>query len=247
MGLRERLGSWIGKAWSPAVAALSGWRHARMFHPTGHVFAGYATPVPGPFAALGEELCGRVLARASGALWRDEWEHLDVLGLAFRFRAGLGPDLDENPEDGDQDLLAATIRSPLTMLGSPLATNTHDFLANTFWAVSPFEHAVGRIELRLVPVAPPNPTHGTRLERLQEAVRAGEARWILEARRTLHLHWSPVARIHLDHAVELDQDALAFDPFRGRLRPVGVVQWIRKAAYAASQRARPHGGLPSHS
>jgi len=237
MGVRETVGAWIGKAWAPAIAAISRARGARVFHPSGHVFAGYATPEPGPFQALGDELSGRVLVRASAALWHS-WEHLDVLGLALRFRPGMGPDLGEETMSGDQDLLTATIRSPLTMLGAPLTTDASDFAGNTYWAVSPFEHAIGRIELRLVPVASPNPTRGSREERLREAVRAGEARWVLEARRTLHLGWHPVARIHLEHEVELDQKALSFDPFRGRLRPVGVVQWIRKAVYAAGQRAR---------
>jgi hypothetical protein len=42
--------------------------------------------------------------------------------------------------------------------------------------------------------------------------------------------------------VELDQEALRFDPFRdGRgITPVGFVHSMRKLTYLASQRARPH-------
>lgn len=241
MGLRERLGSVIGEASAPAIAAISRWREARMFHPTGHVFAGYATATEGPFEELGRELTGRVLARCSAALWRGGWEHLDVLGLALRFRPGPGDDLDEHAGPDDQDLLAATIRSPLTMLASPLFTDASDFAGSAYWAVSPFDHAIGRVELKLVPVRPPADGRGTgtREQRLYAAVESGHAAWWLEARHTLTLRWHHVARIVLHHPVDLDQEALAFDPFRGRLRPVGVVQWIRQAAYRASQRARP--------
>ena len=109
---RERIGSAIGKLWAPAVAAVSRARHARMFHPRGHTFAGMSTAIDGPYEDLGHELDGRVLARCSAALWKGGWEHFDVLGLALRFRCGPGAGLDETPQAGDQDLLTATIRSP---------------------------------------------------------------------------------------------------------------------------------------
>lgn len=216
-----------------------------MFHPEGHTFVGSSTPIAGPFRTLGEQLGGRVLARLSAALWRGDVEHLDVLGLALRFRHGPG-EFHEEPREGDQDLLTATIRSPLTMVLSPLFTDARDFVDNRYWAVSPFDYHGARIELRLSPVDPPR-SAGTRLERLNAAVSAGRASWWLESRRTLHLTWHPLARIELHEPIDLDQEALFFDPFRGGpLRPVGLVHAIRKATYAASQRtrARLHGVSP---
>ncbi len=242
IGVREQVGAAIGTLWAPAVTAITKLRHARMFHPVGHTFAGFASAVAGPFEALGRELTGRVLARCSAALWRGGWEHLDVLGLALRFRRGPGPDLDERATPGDQDLLTATIRSPLTMLASPLFTDAHDFMHNTYWAVSPFEHgAAGRIELRLLPIGSPaaGDAAETRAERLLDAVDAGRAAFWLQARRTLTLRWITCARVQLDHLLVLDQARLAFDPFRGRLRPVGLVHAIRRAVYAAGREARP--------
>lgn len=238
-GLRESIGESIGELWAPAVSAITRWRHARMFHPSGITFAGISQPVAGPFEQLGDELRGRVLARLSAALWRGGFEHLDVLGLALRFRRGHGADLDERAAPGDQDLLTATIRSPLTMLAAPLFTDATDFAGNTYWAVSPFAHDVGRIELRLVPIDPPKRTPASRADRLRAAVEAGRAAWWLQARRTLTVHWHPVARIDLDHELSLDQAQLAFDPFRGRLRPVGLVHAIRRAVYSAGQASRP--------
>ncbi|MBA2540839.1 MAG: hypothetical protein H0V17_14465 [Deltaproteobacteria bacterium] len=214
-----------------------------MFHPDGHTFAGFSEPVAepdGPYAHLAAALTGRVLARCSAALWRhDSFEHLDVLGLALRFRRGPGAPLDHEPAEGDTDLLTATIRSPLTMLLSPLFTDATDFAGNRYWAVSPFTFGELRFELRLVPIAPHQPTGANRTERLARAVSEGRAGWVLEGRATLHLEWHPIVRVELVSAADIDQAALRFDPFRGVLNPVGLVHAIRRAAYAASQRAHP--------
>jgi hypothetical protein len=233
---RERAGDVLGALAAPAVALVAQVRRARMFHPEGVTFVGRSVAVDGPMRELGEDLAGRVLVRASAALWRGDFEHLDVLGLALRFRKSTA-ELDARARPGDQDLLTATIRSPLTMLASPFFTDASDFVGNTYWAVSPFEHEVGRVELRLVPVDPVR-FPGRRVARLYQAVQAGRASWWLEARRTLRLRWHPVARIDLEREVAIDQDALFFDPFRGTLRPVGLVHAIRHATYAASQRTR---------
>lgn len=235
-GARERAGDVLGALAAPAVALIAQLRRARMFHPEGLTFVGRSVAVDGPFRELGHDLQGRVLARASAALWRGDFEHLDVLGMALRFRRN-GAEFDAHARPGDQDLLTATIRSPLTMLASPFFTDASDFVGNTYWAVSPFQADAGRVELRLVPVDPAR-YPGRRSARLLAAVQAGRASWWLEARRTLHLTWHRVARIDLEREVAIDQAALFFDPFRGTLRPVGVVHAIRHATYAASQRTR---------
>ncbi|MDQ3364184.1 MAG: hypothetical protein M3680_01980 [Myxococcota bacterium] len=241
-GLRERIGTVIGTWWAPAISAISQFRRARMFHPRGLAFSGRSEPnIGGAFANLGAQLEGRVLARYSGALWKQPVETFDVLGIGLRIRPGDGPDLTEHPSIDDQDLLFATIRSPLTMMLSPFTTDAHDFVTNRYWAVSPFAvHDHERVELRLVPVDPPK-LAGPRDERLREAVAAGRAVWRLEARKTLSLQWHAVARITLEHEVDIDQEALRFDPFRVGcgVVPVGLVHSIRRAAYPASQEGRP--------
>jgi hypothetical protein len=247
--VRERLGELIGGLWAPVVAKLSHARAARMFHPEGHTFWGVSQPVCGfddEYWPLAVRLSGRVLARFSGALSRNEREYLDVLGLALRFRRSSGVPIDHRAEPGDTDLLTATIRSPLTMLASPLFTNARDFVGNRYWAVSPFAPALidHRIELRLTPIDPPK-LSGRRVAKLAAAVEVGRAEWCLEARRTLHLRWRPVCRITLGEPAPIDQAALRFDPFRGVLEPVGLVHAIRRATYLASQRARPGRELAS--
>lgn len=210
-----------------------------MFHPSGHTFTGKIDAViGGSFDALGARLDGRALVRVSGALWKSEREWFDVLGVGLRVHPG-GGEITETAEPGDQDLLFATIRSPLTMALSPFTTDASNFLSS-YWAVSPFEAPpVGRVKFRLRPIGRAE-IGGTRIERLREAVGRGEAGWWLEARRTLTLSWHPVAVIQLEREVFLDQAALSFDPFRAGadVTPVGLVHAIRRAAYAASQRAR---------
>ena len=244
MQIRERIGTAIGKLLAPAIAAVSSLRKARTFHPRGLVFEGRSEPIiGGAFANLGADLEGRVLARFSQALWKRPSERFDVLGIALRFRA-IHRAFDHRALLGDRDLLLATIRSPFTMPLSPFTTNAHDFQANNFFAVAPFEvHGHDRVELRLVPVEPPQ-TDGPRADRLRTAVATGRCIWHLEARKTLTREWHAIARITFDRELDLDQEALQFDAFRTGegLEPVGLVHAIRKAVYAAGQHSRPAHG-----
>ena len=239
------LGDAIGRIWAPAISAIAHLRKARMFHPVGHTFSGRIEPIlGGNFDALGARLDGRVLVRVSGALSKREREWFDVLGVGMRIRPGRGPAITDSAEPGDQDLLFATIRSPLTMPVSALTTDASNFL-QSYWAVSPFAAPpVGRVELRLRPIGRAA-IGGSRIARLREAVRRDDAGWWVEARRTLTIDWHPVAVVHLEREVFLDQDALAFDPFRAGadIVPVGLVHAIRRAAYAASREARPRSKM----
>lgn len=240
MQLRERIGTVIGTLLSPVVAAVSNLRRARTFHPRGLVFQGRSEPIiGGAFANLGAELEGTVLARCSGALWKQPNERFDVLGIALRFRQFDRP-FDHRALPLDRDLLFATVSSPLLLAASPFLTNAHDFLANKFYATCPFEvHGHDRVEIRLVPLQR-SEADGSRADKLRHAVEHGCA-WHLEARKTLTRDWHPIARIVFERELELDQEALHFDPFRTGegLAPVGLVHAIRKAVYSASQHARP--------
>jgi hypothetical protein len=251
-GVRERIGEFLGRSWAPAITAISTAREARMFHPCGHVYSGRAEAiVGGAYAALAAQLEGHVLARCSAALWKHSTGHelsprrFDVLGIALRFRRDQ-PITDHQPSPGDQDLLFATIRSPFTMVISPFTTDTSDFAANRYFAVSPFAILDGeRVELRLRP-AHPMKLEGPRDYRLWEAVRMGRAAWWLEARRTLTRHWHTIVRVTLEAPLDVDQEALRFDPFRtgAGVVPVGLVHAIRRAVYPASQRGRPASRQP---
>jgi hypothetical protein len=247
--LAEHAGTLVGLLLAPFTALVSAARRARTFHPEGVVYRGVVGPVAeaegGPFAALARRLEGPVIARASTALWRGGREWMDALGLALRFRDGGEAPASAEPSEGDQDLLFATIRHPWTTPFAPLTTRVHDFLANDYYAVSPFfADGVGRVEFRLVSprTARPGAPGARRDELLARDVAEGRACFELEVRALERgAPWTPVAVVRLVERVSIDDDALRFSPFReGRgIRPVGFVHALRRAAYAASQQARP--------
>jgi len=217
-------------------------RQARMFHPRGSVFRARVVVDPDTqWVQAARRLEGHALVRLSGALFKAEVQHLEVLGAAIRISSSRIES--EAPSPGDQDLLLATILSPLTMPLAPFSTRSGDYLANCYYGVAPFELTdVGRVKLRMRPRHHRAPTEEDRREAIETAVRDGEASFVLEARPTLRFGWGPLARIELESAAsDVDQEALRFDPFRdGRgARPVGFVHAIRKAVYLASQAARP--------
>ena len=230
-----------GAALAPWTALGSYARRARVFHPRGVVLWGRVRPIPGSAPAEREfaaRLEGAVLARFSSAWWKNkQWP--DVLGCALRFTDADAPAVEPRP--GDQDLLLATVRVPLTTPFAPLGTRVSDYLRNRYFGVSPFEApGLGRVKLRLSAsqVAPPGES---REERLQHALAVAPIRLRLEARRArLGTRYRPIAAIELLARADLDQERLRFDPFRtGRgLLPVGFVHGLRVASYAASRRAR---------
>jgi hypothetical protein len=235
-------GLWVGRGLAPLTALGSAVRQARLFHPAGLVVRGVAQPVTEPhLRSLGAQLAGPVLIRFSGGFWKTHpW--LDVLGCAIRFTA------DETPSttarDGDQDLLLATIRHPLTTLLAAFSTRFDDYLANDYFGVSPFEvPELGRVKLRVSP-APPRarPDRSTRRDdKLRIALEAGSICLRLQARADHKgASYQTFALIELGSEVAVDQEALRFDPFRtGRgLRPVGFVHGLRIASYRASRWAR---------
>jgi len=247
MSLRETAGHWLGTLLAPAVAWVSRARQARMFHPVGQTYQARLEIEPGldaPWKELAERLSGPALARFSGALWRN-FEHLDVLGVALRLRetSSVSPQRLAT----DQDLLFATIVSPLTMWLAPFTTNAHDYLGNRYWAVSPFDVGQSRhVKFRLSPVERDSPGQDARVrlprdESLSVGVNRAAIPLRFEARRTFEPHWRTLATVWLSAAADVDQEALRFSPFQTgrRIVPSGFVHSLRRATYAASQRARP--------
>jgi len=236
MGLRARAGEIAGWLLAPLTGTLSLVRQARMFHPEGALYRARVEALPGPFPGLGKRLEGPALARLSTAWWRGGREWLDALGIAVR----LGRDPGVEPQPGDQDLLFATIRHPWTTLLAPLTTEQHDFLANDYYAVSPFDVAgVGRTRLRLVASRPRRLRAADRAARLREAAERGEASFRIELQ--VQDRWAQVARLSLLEPSQADQERLRFSPFRdGKgLTPRGFVHGLRRATYLFSQAARP--------
>jgi hypothetical protein len=237
MYVREALGTLVGWLTAPAFGAVAVARHARVFHPEGVVVAGRVEPitVDSPEDTVAERLRGWALVRFSTALWRRGKEWPDALGCAIRFR--YRPLESAEPDPGDQDLLLATVRTPLATPLGAAGTDAHDFLSNVYFGTASFDvPGLGRAKWRAVPDQAS--VHGTnRTERLLDGVAQGDAELRLEVRRRFKMRWIPVARVHLERVVEIDQDQLRFSPFRsGRgILPRGFVHALRRGAYRVSQ------------
>lgn len=133
----ERAGELVGLLAAPVFAVTSALRRARTFHPRGDCAdadVSVADGVPRQHRGLAERLSGNAFVRFSDALTKKKARWPDVLGCAIRF----GGDVDDPATLGDQDLLFATIKRPWTMPFSPFTTKVHDYLANDYFAVSPF-------------------------------------------------------------------------------------------------------------
>lgn len=234
----DEIGVALGWLWAPLTGAISRARHARMFHPEGVVYSAEVSAlVDTEFGTLARRLSGPGLVRLSSAWWRGGRELPDALGLALRLHRDPPSAV---PAPGDQDLLFATIRHPWTLPFAPLTTHVHDFLANDYYGVAPFEiDGIGRAWLRAVS-AGNSPSASDRAGRLRRAVETGEAVFLLELRRP-GARWQPLATVRLVAPAPIDQERLRFSPFRdGRgISPSGFVHGLRRGTYFTSQLARP--------
>jgi hypothetical protein len=197
---------------------------------------------PEELRPLAARLAGPALVRFSGALWKHADCFPDVLGCAIRLRR------DERdtavPGDDDQDLLFSTVLRPWTVPISPLLTRVRDYLANDYYAVSPFEVGLTRpVYLRLQPARESKLAGGTRTTRLLHEVELGSASLFLDVGKGPFGPWSPCLSVALERAAPIDGEALRFRPFRaGRgVHPHGFVHALRIGVYSFSQRARPAG------
>lgn len=237
------LGRAAGWVVAPMFGLVSFARHARTFHPRGPTFHAAVTrhaDAAVEFDPIVERLVGRALVRFSGALWKHTESRLDVLGCAVRLQSDARETAE--PADDDQDLLFATIRRPWTMPFAPFTTDVNDYLANDYYAVSPFDLGFGRrAYLRLHPVHPAFEQTGTRSERLAREVERGQAALNLEISDGPFGPWAPLLVLSLECLADVDGEALRFNPFRqGRgVRPRGFIHALRAGVYSLSQRARP--------
>ncbi|MEZ4302701.1 MAG: hypothetical protein R3B70_47700 [Polyangiaceae bacterium] len=244
MRILELLGFAGGALFAPIAAAGSFLRQARVFHPDGVVYRAVVTvdAQDGPAKEVAARLAGPALVRLSSALWKTSGGRArrpDLLGLAIRFRHD--PTVSVIAEQGDQDLLFATMRSLLTFIPALFTTNVHSFLADDYYAVGLFDAAeLGEVKWRLITPRIPG-GEISRVEALEQAVLSGVAIFELQARDArAFAEYQPVARIRLVERVDVDQSALRFSPFRsGRgIVPRGFVNALRIVPYPASQLAR---------
>ncbi|MCY1061445.1 hypothetical protein [Nannocystis sp. SCPEA4] len=242
MIIQEYIGRALGLSLAPIAFLASAIRRDTIFHPDGVIYrADVRNTAKDPLLKpLAHRLAGTALVRLSGALW--SWpagrRRPDVLGIALRVRG--------NKEDtprllpGDQDLLFVTASSMFGVAVTALATDTGDYLDNRYYhTLVPYQLAgVGRVYLRLVP-AKPAPAGTDRNQRLALAAAQGKAELELElqAPDLSDDSWRPLATVELREQLELENDAIAFHPETSAmgLMPVGLLQAMRPAIYAASR------------
>lgn len=236
MSVSERVGEQVGRAVGNIFAAVSRARGARTFHPRGDLARITVEPAGSEqhaFKRLGWSLRGPGLVRFSNALFKTPTGP-DVLGCAIAFCDAAG-----KPE---QHLLLATIKRPWTMPFAPFSTDTRDYLANDYFAVSPFD-APG-FEQPVYFSLQRDDQQGSasaasgRTERFAAQV-ATHRQVLLVGGLSPRGPWTPVAWLTLEEVVPEDP-SMEFDPFldgRG-LVPRGFVHALRKGVYAASRSGR---------
>ncbi|MCL2451207.1 MAG: hypothetical protein FWD17_19855 [Polyangiaceae bacterium] len=241
----------VAAGWAAApIRALRGFaRHARPGHLPGTTFHAKVLRHPrasAELATLADRLAGRALVRFSGALWQRRETAPDVLVCALRLRRDDGDS--PEPKATDQDLLFATVQRPWAAPLSPFLTDVSDYLANDYYALSPFDAGLAeRVYLRLRPECA-GPWGGdldeveegdaddeerSRGERLAAEVERGRATLKLELGRGPYGPWTPIAAVSLERRAHVDDEALRFRPSRdGRgLRPSGFVRALLPARF----------------
>jgi hypothetical protein len=240
--LEEAAGSFAGMLAAPAFAAGAILRRGRFLHAEGVCFQASVTalPTPPPLAAIGKRLSGSALVRLSSGLWRGGKEWPDLLGCSIRF--GLTEPGTGQAANDAQDLLCITLPKLWLLAVAPMLTRTHDFLSNSYDGGGLFEiDEMGLVKLELCPQPTAQEQGATRLQKLCQAVATGTAAFVLRAQPVDMTEPAiPLVEIRLEKQLDLDQNALAFSPFRfGRgIKPRGFIQAMRRPVYALSQRLR---------
>ncbi len=239
MKTSERVGEFLGGLTAPVFKAVSHARRARTFHPRGDLVRVTMNAIdargsawPSALEDLGERLAGEGLLRLSNAIWKTpQWP--DALGCALAF-----VDTQGRPE---QHLLMATIRRPWTMLFAPFTTKVSDYLANDYFAVSPFSApGIEWMWLRLHPEARV-PTQSASTRRALLSQQAKRQRTLtLDASAGPYGSWTPFLRLTLRELLAGDPPGFEFDPFLDRrgLVPRGFIHALRRGAYEGSRAGR---------
>ena len=221
-------------------------RNARTFHPDGRVFRGSVRAVPVDSSSLGAAAASLdglpVLMRLGmGVMKRGMPAWLvkivpDAPSIAARF----GGDFDLLCTAGGNRLWKLVLN--LALGGRFFGLNPHDYFGNEYYADVPYRIDNGRMRvwLRLAPDGS-SLAGETREEGLTRAV--SERRVVrLEAQRAGNRRepFVPFAEIRFEEELEIDQEALHFDPFEGRgFEPYGYLTALRRSVYPASAGARP--------
>src|SRR5713226_9764388 len=241
-------------------------RNARTFHPDGRTFLGAVRslePTDPSLARASNRLVGAVLMRIGMGLvkkgmprWLARWIP-DAPSIATRLYSESKPGEIrlQRLEGEDVDILFTAGGDRLGKLIWNLATggrmyglHKYDYFRNYYYADVQYRIDDGKMDvwLRVAPVAddvvPEGPKDDEGREHgLTNAV-ARHARVRIEAQRVdaSGAPFVPITEISFKEEIEIDQEALHFDPLSGRgFEPHGFLTALRKSVYPASARERP--------
>jgi mono/diheme cytochrome c family protein len=241
-------------------------RNARTFHPDGRTFLGTVESLHPPdprFAAAADRLAGSVLMRIGmGVMKRGMPRWLadaipDAPSIASRFFTASEPGemrLQRRPGE-DLDLLSTAGGDRLWKLLVNLATGASmyglhkfDYFQNLYFADVPYRIDGGELDVwvRLAPVRDASfgtPQNGSERELELTNASARHAALCVEVQRagTAAEPFVPIAEIRFEKEIEVDQEALHFNPVAGRgFEPHGFLTDLRKSVYPASAQSRSH-------
>ncbi len=220
-------------------------RNARTFHPDGRVFRGSvrALNVEDPsLRAAAANLDGLpVLMRVGMGLMKrgmPAWL-VKIVPDAPSIAARFGGDFDLLCTAGGDRLWKLVFN--LALGGRFFGLDPHDYFRNKYYADVPYRIDDGRMRVWLRFAADsPSPAGEPREDGLTRAV--AEHRTVrLEAQRvgSAREPFVPVAEVRFEEELDLDQEALHFNPIEGRgFVPYGTLTTIRSRVYPASAAAR---------
>ncbi len=240
-------------------------RNSRTFHPDGRVFRGTVQslgPASSSLARAAAKLEGAVLLRIGMGLMKKGWprwlaDHIpDAPSIASRFYTPSSPDdirLERRPDE-DLDLLSTAGGDRLWKLVLNLATggfgyglHQFDYFRNVYTADVPYLVDDGTLDvwLRLAPTLEPaqsaSPQDGLAREEALTAAVARRATIRVEAQRSGSPRepFVPIAEIRFEEEIQVDQEALHFDPVAGRgFLPHGLLTEVRTTVYPSSVHSR---------
>ncbi|MFN2525818.1 MAG: hypothetical protein ABR505_06085 [Actinomycetota bacterium] len=223
------LGSPLLGVSAATFAALSALRRNRVFHPVGEAYMASLQVLAGDRLGIPNGAHRAVVRFSRGAGLPEPLP--DVLGLAIKIPA-------YGRDSSDQDfLLASSAGSPLTR---NLLVPTRSFFTCTYSSVLPYR------------IGDDNIVVGARaVEGL--ARRRGDFGGLRSAADQEELHfdlliasmagaWEPIGSLHVqEQCSQQVSRGLRFNPWNTNqaLQPAGVLNRMRRAAYTASQEARP--------
>jgi hypothetical protein len=245
-------------------------RNARTFHPDGRTFVASITslnPADPALERAAARLSGAALVRVGMGVMKRGWprwfaDHIpDAPSIAMRVFSVAAPGevpLERRP-GADLDLLCTAGGDRLWKLVVNLSTggfmyglNKFDYFSNVYYAQVPYRTDIGYLDvwIRLIPYLEDSSLNdpalagvdtATREARLTKAV-AVHAPFRIEVQRTGNRRepFVPIAELRLQSEIQIDQEALHFEPVEGRgFVPYGALTVLRRSVYPASVHGRP--------